>query len=157
NWINIKCIGTNTNRSAIGADVRVLATIDGAPVWQLREISGQTGMNAQNSLNAHFGMGDASIVDSVKIEWPSALLQVLTDVSVNQFLIITEPLRGDANGDGEVNVGDVVFIINFLYRGGDPPVPMERADANCDGIVDVGDVVYLVNYLYRAGPQPCEA
>jgi hypothetical protein len=64
---------------------------------------------------------------------------------------------GDANGDGEINIGDVVYIINFLYRSGDPPVPMGKADANCDGIVDVGDVVYLLNYLYRGGPAPCEA
>ncbi|UCB53299.1 MAG: VCBS repeat-containing protein [Candidatus Zixiibacteriota bacterium] len=157
NWINIRCIGTNSNRSAIGAKVRLLATIDGTPVWQQREVSGQTGMNAQNSLNAHFGLGDASLVDSVKVEWPSTMEQVLTDVSVNQFLTITEPLRGDANGDGEINVGDVVYIINFLYRGEDPPIPMETADANCDGIVDIGDVVYLLNYLYRGGPAPCEA
>ena len=54
-------------------------------------------------------------------------------------------------------MGHVVFTVNFLYRGGDPPVPVERADVNCDGIVDVGDVVYLVNYLYRGGPEPCEA
>jgi hypothetical protein len=78
-----------------------------------------------------------------------------SEMSVYDRRVLNPP--GDANGDGEVNVGDVVFIINFLYRGGDPPVPMERADANCDGIVDVGDVVYLVNYLYRGGPEPCEA
>ena len=54
-------------------------------------------------------------------------------------------------------MGDIVFLVNFLYRGGDPPSQTEVADANCDGTVDVGDVVYLVNYLYRGGPEPCEA
>ncbi|MGB2980862.1 MAG: NosD domain-containing protein [Candidatus Zixiibacteriota bacterium] len=63
-------------------------------------------------------------------------------------------LRGDANGDGVIDVGDVVCVVNYLYRGGDPPVPVEAGDANCDGVVDVGDVVYLVNYLYRGGPPP---
>ena len=67
------------------------------------------------------------------------------------------PVRGDANGDGEINVGDIVYLVNFLYRNGDPPIPLQAADANCDGIVDIGDVVYLVNYLYRGGPEPCEA
>jgi hypothetical protein len=61
---------------------------------------------------------------------------------------------GDANGDGIVDVADVVYLVNFLYRNGDPPAPMEAGDANCDGIVNVGDVIYLVNYLYKDGPPP---
>jgi uncharacterized delta-60 repeat protein len=66
----------------------------------------------------------------------------------------THFLRGDANGDGVINVADVVYLVNFLYRNGDPPTPIEAGDANCDGIVNVADVVYLVNYLYRGGDPP---
>jgi hypothetical protein len=62
---------------------------------------------------------------------------------------------GDANDDGVVNVADVVHVVNFLYRGGDPPTPVGAGDANCDGIVNVADVVHLVNYLYRGGDPPC--
>ncbi|MGB2769551.1 MAG: dockerin type I repeat-containing protein, partial [Candidatus Zixiibacteriota bacterium] len=62
--------------------------------------------------------------------------------------------RGDANGDGLVDVGDVVYLINYLYKGGPPPDPLAAGDVNCDGIVDLGDVVYLVNYLFRGGPPP---
>jgi hypothetical protein len=65
-----------------------------------------------------------------------------------------EFVRGDANGDGEINVADIVYLVNFLYRGGDPPDPVDAGDANCDTIVDVGDVVYLVNYLYKGGDPP---
>jgi hypothetical protein len=64
-------------------------------------------------------------------------------------------LPGDATGDGVVNVADVVHVVNYLYRGGDPPIPTAAGDANCDGIVNVADVVYLVNYLYRGGDPPC--
>jgi hypothetical protein len=63
-------------------------------------------------------------------------------------------VRGDANADGVINVADIVCVVNFLYRNGDPPTPMEAGDANCDGIVNVADVVYLVNYLYRGGDPP---
>jgi hypothetical protein len=63
---------------------------------------------------------------------------------------------GDFNSDGSVDVGDVVFAINYLYRSGPAPHPLEAGDVNCDGVVDVGDVVYLVNYLFRGGPPPCE-
>ncbi len=64
-------------------------------------------------------------------------------------------LCGDANGDGVVDLGDVVFLINYLYRGGPAPDPEEAGDCNLDGEVDLGDVVYLINYLYRGGPPPC--
>ncbi len=64
-------------------------------------------------------------------------------------------LRGDANNDGVINVGDVVFLVTYLYRGGSAPEIMETGDCNCDEVIDVGDVVYLVNYLFRGGPMPC--
>ena len=61
---------------------------------------------------------------------------------------------GDVNGDGVIDVGDVVYLINYLYKGGPVPSPSKAGDTNCDGIVDIGDVVYLINYLYKAGPAP---
>jgi hypothetical protein len=64
-------------------------------------------------------------------------------------------LYGDANGDWVVDIADVVYLVNYLYRAGDPPIPLEAGDANCDGIVNVADVIYLVNYLYRGGDPPC--
>ena len=70
--------------------------------------------------------------------------------------LATEPgyVTGDASGDGVINVADIVFLVNFLYRSGDPPDPMEAGDASCDGIVNIADVVFLVNYLYRGGDPP---
>ena len=64
-WINIKCVGTKSNRSAIGTKVRVKARIFGKYVWQLNQISSLTGMYCQNSLNAEFGLGDATVIDSI--------------------------------------------------------------------------------------------
>jgi hypothetical protein len=61
---------------------------------------------------------------------------------------------GDVNGDTVIDVGDVVYIINYLFKGGLPPNPVEAGDVNCDGVVDVGDVVYLINYLFKGGPAP---
>jgi hypothetical protein len=155
NWIQIKCIGTMSNRSAIGAKVRLKATIGGESVWQMREISSKTGFMTQNSLMAHFGLGDASIIDSVKVEWPSGMVDVQTGASVNQFLTITETLCGDASGDGEINVGDAVFIIYYVFKGGPPPSPVEAGDANCDGDCNVGDAVYLINHVFKGGAEPC--
>jgi hypothetical protein len=61
---------------------------------------------------------------------------------------------GDATGDAAVDVADVVFLINYLYRGAGAPNPYGRGDGNRDCQIDVADVIYLINYLYRAGPAP---
>jgi hypothetical protein len=63
---------------------------------------------------------------------------------------------GDANYDGAVGAGDVVYLLSYLFRGGDPPpCPMiGRADANYDGSVGAGDIVFLLSYLFRGGAAP---
>ena len=88
-FITIKCTGTVTNKSAIGAKVRIKASINGNPVWQMQEISGQSGYCGQN-LYLHFGLGNATVIDSVKVEWPSGNDQYFTNVQPDQFVTITE-------------------------------------------------------------------
>jgi hypothetical protein len=58
---------------------------------------------------------------------------------------------GDANNDGVIDIGDVVYLINYLYKQPWPdPVPsLCVGDVNNDDIVDIGDVVYLINYLFK--------
>jgi thermitase len=60
-------------------------------------------------------------------------------------------IYGDANGDGVINLGDLVFLITYLYRGGPPPDPLSAGDGNGDCAINVGDVVYMISYLYRMG------
>lgn len=61
---------------------------------------------------------------------------------------------GDANHDGGVNVGDAVFIIGYVFRGGPPPTPLQAADVNNDAKINIGDAVYLIGYIFRGGPLP---
>jgi hypothetical protein len=63
-------------------------------------------------------------------------------------------LLGDSNGDGVIDIGDVVYDINYLFKSGPMPNPLLSGDANCDSVDDVGDVVYLINYLFKNGPAP---
>ncbi len=66
-------------------------------------------------------------------------------------------LCGDADGNGEIDIGDVVYLINYLYNSGPLPEcnPITAcADANQDGQVNVADVTYLINYLFIDGPPP---
>ncbi len=62
---------------------------------------------------------------------------------------------GDANGDKIINVGDAVYLIGYIFRGGPAPNPLAAGDANCDGPINVGDAVYLISYIFRGGPAPC--
>ncbi len=63
---------------------------------------------------------------------------------------------GDANADGNVNVGDAVYLINLIFHDGPSPDPEEAGDVNCDTSVNIGDAVYLVNYVFREdSPDPC--
>lgn len=89
-WLHVRCVGVASNRSAIGARVRVKATIGGSPFWQVREISSQTGYNAQNSLVVEFGLGDATIVDSLVVDWPLGQQDVYTAVPADEVLRLVE-------------------------------------------------------------------
>jgi hypothetical protein len=64
-------------------------------------------------------------------------------------------LCGDCNGDGVINSADVVYLINYLFKGRPAPDPSCVGDVNCDGVVNSADVVYLINYLFKGGPPPC--
>jgi hypothetical protein len=65
-------------------------------------------------------------------------------------------LCGDFNGDGQISIADVIYEINFLFKGGVRPIPYKAGDANCNGHVTVSDAVYLLNYLFIGGPLPCD-
>jgi enediyne biosynthesis protein E4 len=89
NWITIKCSGIISNASAIGAKILVKATIHDKPTWQIREVSAQESYCSEN-LFSHFGLGDASSIDSITVKWPSGIKQYFTHVDTNQFLTVIE-------------------------------------------------------------------
>jgi hypothetical protein len=69
-------------------------------------------------------------------------------------LTIQRYILGDCNDDRIIDVGDAVFLINYLYKSDVAPNPLMAGDVTCDGNVDIGDVVYLLNYLFKAGTGP---
>ncbi len=88
NWVQFSLGGVVSNYAALGAKLRLYA----GGIAQLREITGQTGHGAQNELRAHFGIGSATSIDSLVIEWPSCLKMYLSDVAINQVHEIKEAL-----------------------------------------------------------------
>ena len=61
---------------------------------------------------------------------------------------------GDADGSGALNLLDVTYLINFLYKGGPAPDPMAAGDADGDGNLNILDTTRLIRYLYQDGEAP---
>jgi hypothetical protein len=65
---------------------------------------------------------------------------------------------GDANNDLTVNVGDAVYVISYVFKGGAPPQPYATCsgDANGDCACNVGDAVYIISYVFKGGAAPVD-
>ncbi len=86
NWLEFRLTGVKSNRSAVGARISCIA----GALSQIREVQGGNGYNSMNPLTQHFGFGQATVVDSVIIRWPSGLVDRFVTVPVNQILDISE-------------------------------------------------------------------
>lgn len=141
-WLSISCEGTLSNRSAIGTSVRAKATINGKGVWQRREISTQNGFNSHNSLRVHFGLGNATQVDSLVFIWPSGAREVQTNVATNQLLHVKEALSAgslQANFSSDILEGTPPLVVRFTdlsVHDAGTSITEWAWDFNNDGITD---------------------
>ncbi len=62
---------------------------------------------------------------------------------------------GDADGNSIVNISDAVYLIAYIFGGGDAPNPVLAGDGDCNGIVNISDAVYLIAYIFGGGDAPC--
>ena len=85
-------------------------------------------------------------------------LSFTNNSSADVFCCNHDGIRGDANFDNELNVTDLVFLVNFLFKGGDEPPCFEEADVDKDGNIIVTDLTYMVNFLFKGGfvPSLCD-
>jgi len=51
-------------------------------------------------------------------------------------------------------VGDIVYLLRYVFMGGPAPDPVMVGDVNGDGVISVADIVYLVQYVFKGGPPP---
>ena len=61
---------------------------------------------------------------------------------------------GDADGNIQIDILDVTYMIDYLYRNGPSPIMIKSSDANDSGNINLLDIIYLINYLYKGGPTP---
>lgn len=90
NWVTIKCVGTQSNKAAIGAIVKLTANIDGKTMTQTRVIGTNNTFLGDNDIRAHFGLRKAVKIDSIEIRWPSGQVDKYENLTVNQFFMATE-------------------------------------------------------------------
>ena len=86
NWSALQLVGVTSNRSAIGA--RVKLTAGGAT--QVSEVRGGGSYYSQNDLRVHFGLGGAASIDRVEVRWPSGREEQWTAVETNRIVTLTE-------------------------------------------------------------------
>jgi hypothetical protein len=134
----------------VGAKVYAWANIGGNDVQQIREVSTQNTFLGHNMLDVHFGLGNATIVDSLRVYWPSGIVFDTTDVATDQYLTLYEECA-DADGDGVSCRDNCPDVSNPSQQDSDndgigdacdncPNVPnYNQADQDSDGIGDLCD------------------
>lgn len=86
-WIEIKLIGTKSNRDGIGARIEVFA----GGTRQTAERVASSGYLSQNDGRVHFGLGTAAVIEKLIVRWPSGTVQTLVDQPVDRVLTVEEP------------------------------------------------------------------
>lgn len=126
--------------------------VDEQIYWQVVSSGGQPGTAGEYGLNGTIGQTAVGIGN----EGDNTILHGFW----HNFTMICDCEPGEADGDIPISILDVVYIINYKYKGGPDPIPYALCnadpDANCD--INILDVVYIINYKYKQGPLPatCE-
>ena len=60
------------------------------------------------------------------------------------------------NANGTITSADIIYLVNHVFKGGEPPLPVPAAgDVNCSGTLTSADIIYLVNFVFKGGAAPC--
>jgi hypothetical protein len=87
NWLEIKLIGTTSNRDGIGARIKIIS----GGKEQTTQKKSTTGYLSQNDPRIHFGIAKNNLIEKIEIKWPSGKVQILENIKANQILTVKEP------------------------------------------------------------------
>ena len=136
NWLSVRPRGgCGVNHDAVGARVTVHA--DGRTLMQ-EVISSQSYLTG-NPSELHFGLGDATMADTVEVRWPNGDTRTLTNVAANRPLFISHAPDADITLDGAVDFADLNALLDAWNR---PDTP---ADIDRDGLVTFADLNELLD------------
>jgi len=134
------------------------------PVYYDLEICPDYYFNPNNGLRKYYDLTELSFIPPDPLEpnityywhvrsknWAGVTMDFGMTASV-QF----QPFDcGDVSrdGKGDINILDVVYLINYIYKDGPAPEPMECGNVNGDDDINILDIVYLINFIYKSGPD----
>jgi hypothetical protein len=90
NWVQFRLKGVQSNKLGIGAVIKIVA----GPKNMMRQVKGGNSAHSQDSGVQHFGLGGVSVLTSVQVLWPSGVVDVLSNITVNRFITIVEGSTG---------------------------------------------------------------
>lgn len=111
--------------------------------------------------------GDGTAVMGVTADNSQYLTEVPVDytatdasgasTTVRVRYLVVQFIRGDSNTDGKLDMSDIMYIVNYLYKEGPTPASADAADANFDTALNILDAEYLIRFFYKQGPPPPES
>lgn len=84
----------------------------------------------------------------------TVIVQDYCGADTMSFEIATH-MCGDVNRDGEIDIDDVVYLIDYIFTSGPEPLPMDSGNIDCEGEIDIDDVVMEIAYIFAGGTAPC--
>lgn len=93
NWLIVSTVGTESNKNGIGARI----TVNSALGSQIRDVRSAQAFSPMQTLNAHFGLGQDSEIESIRVCWPSGIEDVIYNPSINSHLTIVEGSTSNVN------------------------------------------------------------
>jgi hypothetical protein len=86
NWLKVKLIGTKSNRTALGAKVTVLT----GDRQQSQVVLSQSSYYSHDDLRLHFGLGNQTRADRIRITWPSGQTETINNIAAGQLMTVKE-------------------------------------------------------------------
>ena len=169
---NFQVVFTNNAPSFVGCPVEKNAAIDDVATVQLHATDSDACDDLTYSLLDDDGQSNVSVSSNGTFTWnPTASTigtytfvagvedgEGGTDQCVIEVTLYEGPyyICGDVDGSETIDISDMVYLLNYIFRGGPEPMVLESGNINCNGGIDIDDYVYLINYIFRGGPEPCD-
>ena len=99
-------------------------------------------------------VGNPPVINTVAVNSANVGLELVNGTLFLSPIITLAFVRGDCNVNSFLEIGDGIWLLNFLFQDGSESACPVACDANDDELIDQSDVVYLLNYFFLGGPQP---
>ncbi len=132
-WLGVKLEASVSNRSAIGTVVKARV----GSQTMMRQVLGGSSAHSQDELVPHFGLGSATVVDSLEVFWPSGLVTHLSNVAADQYVTVTEASQHFA-AFGQASPGGGTYAPSLILSGSATPggeIAIDIASAQGGGLV----------------------